>query len=147
MSRALQAPLFMKASCCRKFLTDTLRAHDLHACRATAQGMHTDRLFTVCYLPLAFFTLLLSTVIHNERTARRRVLVSFSLFFLTVLAVPLVRQFSDTNFIGSSASTSVSGSRTRGVCVGWSGALERASLPSRSVCQAHKVKAARAACG
>ncbi len=53
--------------------------------------MHTDRLFTVCYLPLAFFTLLLSTVIHNERTARRRVLVSFGLFFLTVLAVPLVR--------------------------------------------------------
>lgn len=55
--------------------------------------MHTDRLFTVCYLPLAFFTLLLSTVFHNERTARRRVLVSFSLFFLTVLAVPLVRLY------------------------------------------------------
>ena len=60
--------------------------------------MHTDRLFTVCYLPLAFLTLLLSTVIHNERAARRRALVSFSLFFLTVLAVPLVRQYPDTTF-------------------------------------------------
>ena len=75
------------------------RAHDVHACRATAQGMHTDRLFTVCYLPLAFLTLLLSTVIHNERTARRRVLVSFSLFFLTVLAVPLVCQYPDLSII------------------------------------------------
>ena len=52
--------------------------------------MHTDRLFTVCYLPLAFFTLLLLTVLHNQRTSRLRVLVSFGLIFLTVLAVPLV---------------------------------------------------------
>ncbi len=52
--------------------------------------MHTDRLFTVCYLPLAFFTLVLVTALHSHSRTRVRVLTSFSAFFLAVLAVPLV---------------------------------------------------------
>ncbi len=53
--------------------------------------MHTDRLFTVCYLPFTFFFLVLLTLLHNHRRARNRVLVSFGAFFVSVLAVPLVR--------------------------------------------------------
>ncbi|KAK9832590.1 hypothetical protein WJX81_002002 [Elliptochloris bilobata] len=57
---------------------------------STYPGLHTDRLFTVCYLPLAFLTLVVSTVLHDHSSARLRVLVSFGAFFLTVLAVPLI---------------------------------------------------------
>lgn len=58
----------------------------------TSQGRHTDRLITVCYLPVTLVMLLVMIHYNHHTNLKVRVLMGMAGFVCAMIAVPLVRQ-------------------------------------------------------
>jgi len=58
-----------------------------------AQGVHVDRLITVCYLPFNLIVLALLIHYHGVISARLRVVAGFAVFTLAAAAMPLLDSF------------------------------------------------------
>ena len=56
----------------------------------TLQGRHTDRLITVCYLPVTLVMLLVMIHYNHHTNLKVRVLLGMAGFVCAMVAVPLV---------------------------------------------------------